>query len=108
MKIYVEGETVTEGFQLDVVLLRLMKDAPLLSRQRITSPDDAVNVVGEFLCSMDRKVVCTVNLKAVNTFVKHNFASIGVLNYSIVNSREIFNTSILSSSSQTGPDLIGL
>lgn len=96
MKIYVEDKIIKEGFQLDVVSVRLMKDAPLLSDHKINSPEDAVNVVGEFLCGMDREIVCVINLKADNTPVNCNFASVGAINYAVVNPREIFKTSILS------------
>ena len=33
-------------FRLDVVSVRLVKDAPLLSDHKITSPEDAVDVAG--------------------------------------------------------------
>lgn len=95
-KICVEGKIIKEGFQLDVVSVRLVKDVPLLSGQKINSPLDAINVVGEFLCGMDREIVCVINLKADNTPVNCNFASVGAINYAIVNPREIFKTSILS------------
>ncbi len=62
-----EGKIIKEGFQLDVVSVRFVKDVPLLSDHRINSPLDAINVVGEFLCGMDREIVCVINLKADNT-----------------------------------------
>ena len=36
-------------FKLDVVSVRLVKDAPLLSSHKIESPEDAVDVAGEIL-----------------------------------------------------------
>ena len=39
-------------FKLDVVSVRLVKDAPLLAERRIISPEDAVDVVGKMLCDM--------------------------------------------------------
>ena len=58
-----EGKIIKEGFQLDVISVRLVKDASLLSCHRINSPLDAINVVGKSLCDMDREIVCVINLK---------------------------------------------
>ena len=35
-------------FKLDVVSVRLVKDAPVLSEHRIVTPEDAVDVVENF------------------------------------------------------------
>ena len=37
-----------EPFKLEVVSVRLVKDAPLFSDHKITTPQDAVKVVGDF------------------------------------------------------------
>lgn len=37
-------------FKLEVVSVRLVKDAPLLSEHTITSPEDAVDVAAELMC----------------------------------------------------------
>lgn len=79
-----------------MVSVRLVKDTPLLSDHRINSPLDAINVVGKNLCDMDREIVCVINLNADNTPINCNFASVGAINYTVVNPREIFKTSILS------------
>lgn len=91
-----EDKIVKESFQLDAVSVRLMKDTPLLSDRKINSPLGAINVVGKKLCGMDREIVCVINLKAGNTPVNCNFASVGAINYVVVNPREIVKTSILS------------
>ena len=39
-----------EPFKLEVVSVRLVRDAPLFSDRKITTPQDAVKVVGDFLC----------------------------------------------------------
>ena len=44
-----------EPFKLEVVSIRLVKDAPLFSDHKIISPADAVKVIGNFLCEMDRR-----------------------------------------------------
>ena len=51
-------------FQLDVVSVRLVRDAPIFSEQKIVNPESAIAVVGELLCEMDREVVCIINLKS--------------------------------------------
>ena len=85
-----------EPFQLDVVSIRLVRNAPLFSDRKITGPKDAVSLVGEMLCEMDREVLCVVNLKSDNTPINCTMASMGSLNQSIVSPREIFKASILS------------
>jgi DNA repair protein RadC len=83
-------------FKLDVVSVRLVKDAPILSKHRIVTPEDAVDVVGKFLCEMDREVVCVVNLKGDNTPINFHIASIGAVNQAMAHPRELFKSSILS------------
>lgn len=82
--------------QLEVVSVRLVKDTPLLSSHKIHNPEDAIAVVGELLCELDREVVCIINLKADGTPINCHFASMGAINESIVSPREIFKSSILS------------
>jgi DNA repair protein RadC len=81
---------------LEVVSVRLVKDAPILSEHKIRSPEDAVAVVGEMLSEMDREVVCVINLKTDGTPINCHFASVGGLNANIICPRELFKSSILS------------
>lgn len=83
-------------FQLDTVSVRLVKDAPLFSNKRIKSPEDAISVVGEFLCDMDREVICMINLKTDGTPVNCNFASMGAVNQAVAEPRELLKSAILS------------
>lgn len=83
-------------FALEVVSVRLVRDAPIQSEAEINSPEDAVRLVGEQLCGMDREVVCVINLKADNTPVNCHFASVGALNYSMAHPRELLKAGILS------------
>ena len=85
-----------EPFKLEVVSVRLVKDAPLFSDHKIISPADAVEVVGDFLCEMDREVVCVINLKSDGTPINCNIVSIGAINQTIAEPREFFKSSILS------------
>lgn len=87
---------IQNPFQLDVVSVRLVRDAPIFSNQKITSPESAIAVVGEFLCEMDREVVCIINMKSDGTPINCNFASMGAVNQAIVQPRELFKSAILS------------
>ena len=47
-----------DTFNLDVVSVRLVRDAPLMSGHPIRKPEDAVLLLGKYLCEMDREVLC--------------------------------------------------
>ena len=87
---------ISESFHLDVVSVRLVRDAPLFSDRKICRPEDAVAVVGEVLGEMDREVLCVLNLKEDGTPINCNFASIGAINKAIAEPRELFKSAILS------------
>lgn len=89
-------ERQEQAFKLDVVSIRLVKDASLNSKTPITHPRDAVKLVGEYLCDMDREVLCVINMQTDGKPINCTFASIGSLNESIAQPREIFKASILS------------
>lgn len=83
-------------FALEVVSVRLVRDAPILSETKIRTSEDVIHLVGEQLCGMDREVVCVINLKADNTPINCHFASVGALNYSTAHPRELLKAGILS------------
>lgn len=58
---------ISDDFKLNVVSVRLVKEAPILSDIKISNPEAAVQVLGKYLCEMDREVLCVVNLKSDNT-----------------------------------------
>lgn len=82
--------------RLETVSVRLNRDAPIYSRHRICSPQDAVDVVGGLLCEMDREVVCVINLKSDGTPINCHFASMGAINQAVAHPREMLKASILS------------
>lgn len=84
------------AFKLDVVSIRLVKDAPIFSKKRITSPESAIEALGGVLSDMDREVVAIVNLKADGTPINVNFASVGTINGALAEPRELLKSSILS------------
>lgn len=83
-------------FKLDVVAVRLIQEAPILSGCPLNTPEAAVEVIGQYLCDFDREVVCVVNLKADNTPINCHFASMGALAQAMAEPRELFKASILS------------
>ena len=83
-------------FKLDVVSIRLVKDAPLCSEHPIRTPQDAVGLVGEQLCEMDKEVMCVINLRSDGIPLNCSIVSIGTVNESLAHPREILKTSILS------------
>lgn len=85
-----------EMFPLEVVSVRLVRDAPVYSDRKIAKPEDALAVVGEFLCEMDREMVCIINLKTDGTPINCNFVSMGAVNQAMAEPREIFKSAILS------------
>lgn len=83
-------------FRLDVVSVRLVKDAPLLSGHPLDSPQAAVDVIGKYLCEFDREVLCVVNLGADMKPLNCHFASVGSLTEAMAHPRELLKASILS------------
>lgn len=83
------------SFALDVVSVRLVKDAPLIGGKKITNPQDAVALIGDFICEMDRECVYALYLKTDGTPICCHLASIGNLDSSIVSPRELFKAGIL-------------
>lgn len=82
--------------KLEVVSVRLVQDAPILSEHKVCNPQDAVDVLGELICDLDREVLCVVNLKADGTPINCHFASMGTVNGTLASPRELFKSSILS------------
>ena len=80
--------------------VRLVKDAPLFSDHKIKTPEDAIKVVGDFLCEMDREVLCVINLKSDGTPINCNIVSMGAINQTIAEPRELFKASILSNAAK--------
>lgn len=76
--------------------VRLIQDQPLMSSKSILSPEDAVELLGEYLCNLDREVVCVINLRTDGKPVNCNFVSMGAVNECIAHPREIFKSAILT------------
>lgn len=89
-----------DSFNLDMVSVRLVKDSKLMSETQIKTPQQAIGVVGDMLCQMDREVLCAINLTTKGTPINCSIVSIGSISSSIVVPREIFKASILSNAAQ--------
>ena len=83
-------------FKLDVVSIRLVKDAPIYSMTKVTTPETAIEAVGNVLSDMDREVITIINLRSDGTPINVNFASVGTLNGAMAEPRELLKSSILS------------
>lgn len=92
-------EKVNNSFEFPVVSVRLVKDAPIFDKEPFNSPESAVRALGSVLSEFDREVLAVVNLKNDLTPVNVTFASIGTINATIAEPREIFKAAILSNAS---------
>lgn len=72
-----------EGYSLDVVSIRLVKDAPIMSDYRLVGVEDVAALMGGVLGDLDKEVVCVINLKADGTPINCNFASMGTVSRSL-------------------------
>ena len=82
--------------QIDVVSVRLVKDATLMSKKPITMPMDVVELLGQNMCELDREVVCVINLRSDGIPVNCNFVSMGAVDECVAHPREILKSAILS------------
>lgn len=83
-------------FELDVVSVRLVKDAPIISDEPLNNPDKVIKAVGSFLSELDREALCVINLKSNLTPINMSVASMGTLNYAVFHPRELLKAAILS------------
>lgn len=89
-------EIPSNEFELDVVSVRLVKDAPMFSEHPFNTPEQVVAVLGEYMSELDREVVCVINLRTDLRPINIHFASMGALNEAMAHPRELLKASILS------------
>lgn len=83
--------------RVDIVSLKLVKEASLLYKERIIkSPDDGQKLMKKFLQDADREHFIVISLNTKNEPVNINVCHIGSLNASLVHPREVFKPAILS------------
>lgn len=85
-----------KAFKLDMVSVRLVKDAPVLSGVKIVSPESAVKALGSVMSEIDREVVAIINLKADGIPINASFVSVGTINAALTEPRELLKASLLS------------
>ena len=84
--------------ELEVVNIRLVREPSLYSEQILDSPQAVVELMGKELSQYDREVFCILNMKNNGQVINMNLVSVGMINESLVISREVFKRSILEKS----------
>ena len=87
-------------FELDVVSVKLVKSAKVHAEDKIKDPESAIRAVGELLKDADREVVGVINLASDGTPINLHIVSIGTLNATLVEPREMLKSSILSNAAR--------
>ena len=91
-----KSQEIKDDFEIEVVSVRLVKDAPIFSNHPFNSPTEVVAILGDIMSEFDREVMCVVNLRTDLKPINVHFASIGVLNEAMAHPRELLKASILS------------
>lgn len=87
---------MSEKYGLDQVSVRMVREAPLLSEEKINTPEDAIRILGDAFKDYDREVVGVVHLRSDNAPINMTIVSMGCLNQSIVHPRELLKAAFLS------------
>lgn len=82
--------------KLEMVSVRLVKEPPLMSKTNINSPEAAVKLLGEYLCQMDREVICVINMRTDGVPINCSVCSVGALDQTVAHPRELMKTAILA------------
>lgn len=85
--------------ELEVVNIRLVKEPSIYSDIILDSPQAVVELMAKELAQYDREVLCILNMKTDGQVINMNIVSVGTVNSSLVNPREVFKSSILSNAS---------
>lgn len=95
----VKGVGQTKAIQLKAAftLARHLRERPHERQPTITTPADAANVVREEMRLLDRESFRVILLNTKNAFLKTCAVSLGSLNASIVEPREVFKEAISAS-----------
>lgn len=81
---------------LDLVRIKLQVDKQLLSENAISRPHHALEILKNEIFDLDREVVVLLNLNIKNQVINASIATVGTINASILNPKEIFKTALLS------------
>lgn len=87
---------MNEKYGLNQVSVRMIREAPMLSEEKIQNPQDAIRILGDAFKDYDREVVGVVHLRSDNVPINMTIVSMGCLNQSIVHPREMLKAAFLS------------
>ena len=82
--------------EIRVVNIRMVREPSLYSETPVSTPQDVMDVIAQEFATYDREVFGILNLKSNGQIINMNICSIGTLNASMVNGREVFKSAILS------------
>ena len=82
--------------EIRVVNIRIVREPSLYSETPVSTPQDVMEVIAKEFATYDREVFGVLNLKSNGQIINMNICSIGTLNASMVNGREVFKSAILS------------
>lgn len=83
--------------RVNIIGIKMVKEASIMYKPRsVSSPQDAVDIVRQFLEDEDREKVIAVYLNTKNEPTAIHTISVGSLNSSIVHPREVMKGAILS------------
>ena len=80
--------------QVDI-RIKLSQAKALYSTEQITTPQQAVEVMAEYLSQMDREHCCVINLDSANHPINFHMVSIGDTNYVPIPMQNVFKSAIL-------------
>lgn len=86
----------TNELGLDMVTVKLVNTGKLGISEKISTPNDAVRIMGDTLKDIDRECLCVINLKSDLTSVNCNIVSIGDIQSSLASPALIVKSAILS------------
>lgn len=86
---------MAETAGLDMVTVKLVTTGQLGAGETISTPHDAVRVMGDMLRDLDREHLCVINLKADLTPVNCNIVSVGDIDSSLACPALIVKSAIL-------------
>jgi len=82
--------------EIRVVNIRMVREPSLYSETPVSTPQDVMEVIAKEFATYDREVFGILNLKTNGQIINMNVCSVGTLNASMVNGREVFKSAILS------------
>ena len=82
--------------EIRVVNIRMVREQSQYRETPVSPRQDVMEVIAKEFSTYDREVFGILNLKSNGQIINMNVCSIGTLNASMVNGREVFKSAILS------------